>query len=227
MRDIDTDALSSVATTLGVGNPATATRAVIFDDDHLQQTFDVTRAVRRGRAPGVEGGGMFFARWSNVHAAAGELQENIDPYTVLPAAVGAAITLGQSYPPYPAPMDHDFDVWILGATVTMTSAVMNGAVLILGLPARAQALDMNTTNLGVARAAGNLILAGWTSDLAITTSIVLGLSDGKTFAPMAVRVPEGAEIAFASDASAAGTINCRALIGVYPRGLGQDAVGGY
>lgn len=61
MRDIDTDALEAVARSLGVGAPATATRQVVFDDDHLQQALDVGPLVRyrAGRSQGPNAQGWF------------------------------------------------------------------------------------------------------------------------------------------------------------------------
>lgn len=50
MRQIDTAALAAVARSLGVGNPATATQAVEFDDDNLQQSLDVGPTVRYAAA---------------------------------------------------------------------------------------------------------------------------------------------------------------------------------
>lgn len=45
MREVDTDALQLVAPALGIGNPATATLPVVFDDENLQQTLDVGRYI--------------------------------------------------------------------------------------------------------------------------------------------------------------------------------------
>lgn len=47
MREVDTDALLRVAPFLGVGNPATATRQVVFDDENLQQMLDVYPLIAR------------------------------------------------------------------------------------------------------------------------------------------------------------------------------------
>lgn len=47
MREVDTDALLGVAPFLKVGNPATATRQVVFDDENLQQVLDVTPLIAR------------------------------------------------------------------------------------------------------------------------------------------------------------------------------------
>lgn len=41
MREIDTDALLSVASLLGIGNPATVVEQVTFDDSNLQQVLGV------------------------------------------------------------------------------------------------------------------------------------------------------------------------------------------
>jgi len=49
MRPIDTDALDLIAPSLGIGNPATATLPVDFDDGNLQQVLDVGR-IKRQRA---------------------------------------------------------------------------------------------------------------------------------------------------------------------------------
>lgn len=46
MRELDTSALLSVMPALGIGNPATATRQVLFDDENLQQVFDATKFAR-------------------------------------------------------------------------------------------------------------------------------------------------------------------------------------
>jgi hypothetical protein len=65
MRDVDTQALDAVARALGVGNPATATQAVAFDDDNLQQAFDVGDLIRYASAdrfPGLADGWQIASR---------------------------------------------------------------------------------------------------------------------------------------------------------------------
>lgn len=44
-RDVDTDALEGVAGFLGIGNPSTVRRNVVFDDDTLVQSLNVERIV--------------------------------------------------------------------------------------------------------------------------------------------------------------------------------------
>ena len=46
MREVDTSVLTGIARALGIGNPATATLPVNFDDDNLQQAFDVGALIR-------------------------------------------------------------------------------------------------------------------------------------------------------------------------------------
>lgn len=55
MREIDTDVLAGVAGSLGVGNPATATAQVVFDDDNLQQMWDASKFARFPRLTAVAG----------------------------------------------------------------------------------------------------------------------------------------------------------------------------
>jgi len=54
MREVDTQALRSVARSLGIGNPSTATAPVVFDDDNLQQSLDVGALVSYGSARRAE-----------------------------------------------------------------------------------------------------------------------------------------------------------------------------
>ncbi|MDH3463977.1 MAG: hypothetical protein OEM32_10175 [Acidimicrobiia bacterium] len=55
MRPVDTAALGAVAPSLGIGNPATVTQPVDFDDAVLQQVYDVSPIVRYGFDPIADG----------------------------------------------------------------------------------------------------------------------------------------------------------------------------
>lgn len=77
MRSVDTAALEAVARSLGVGNPATATADVEFDDAHLQQTYDVgplirNRSARQVGSPRADGFFTFTVEENQVGAGTGQ-----------------------------------------------------------------------------------------------------------------------------------------------------------
>ena len=114
MRQIDTDALRLVSSSLGIGNPSGATAATDFDDDLLQQVLNVGGLISRGRTP-FPSSGIFGANIANVHGAANELSTDFNPYRISASGLTA-----QS--PWPDPVPDDMDVWLLGASGFTTVA---------------------------------------------------------------------------------------------------------
>lgn len=79
MRKVDTDALRFVLPSLGIGNPATATEAVDFDDENLQQAVDISRILP---GLGLEDGWVSIFL-GTTHVASGSDDVSTDPYSVV------------------------------------------------------------------------------------------------------------------------------------------------
>lgn len=215
MRPIDTDALELVAPALGVGNPATATRPVDFDDENLQQVLDVGRLIRRCRSLA---GGIFFSRAEFVALGADQRLDSFDPYDFSSAA-GA--TIG---PQYQRPVNPELDVWILGMDVRESVAgAVDGVLVGLQVPATLMAMSNNGQGIvgmfrSYAHFSGSIVQQGVDNLIPETTS-------GLVSVDRAVRIPRGATIDFYVDFNAAATCQVKVTTGVFARGLGQDALG--
>lgn len=214
MREVDTDALQEVAPSLGVGNPATATRPVLFDDENLQQALVVNDLIRRGRTLAGSGGGIYAAQIVNSHGGAGTIIATRDPYD-LGVATGAG---------WPAPVPEDLDAWILSAQVAAAIGDVDTSV----------ATRFELRHPAVSAAFGGTggtvtqVLRLWDTEVAISGAVAYlgGVGDGVVgYNHPATRIPRDALIVFASHKQGAGAadITLQLVLGLFPAGLGQDA----
>ena len=222
---IDSDALGTLTKSLGLsgaGAPETE-----LDDGTVHQTLDITGSVRRGRSL-AGSDGMFVFMLLNTHVAPGTLLTSFYPYNADRFADGIA------QPPYPAPMPAQFDVWLLGASMTRFEAVGNlieASLLLRGIQPAGGVSGLSTP---VTVTGTSFYVARWPGPIIDTLNgDYAPLGDLTIFRKIGVRIPRlapaaagQAEIRFESNTDLVGTVNfaCIVLIGVFPIGLGQDGI---
>lgn len=207
MREIDTNALELVAPSLGVGNPATVTSQVLFDDATLQQALVVNQLSMRARA--IE----YSAELVNIHIADGGLNTEVDFYNLTP---GVTARLS-----YPTPDDmKKLDVWLMGpisGNLTSTTGTATDARLLVVTP--------NTQNY-LGGGAITLPLAYFTKTTAFGGSKLLTtLNDEMVTFPHAVRITRGSTVKWTTAASGVTVdayIYVRFALMLVPRGTMPD-----
>lgn len=213
MREIDTDALLAVAPALGVGNPASATRQVVFDDENLQQAISVNELVRRARAG--FGAGIWQASIISDHVAAGTVTDDLDPYNAADMA-GA----------YRALVDQGHDVWALTSRLSIDVST-DFLAAVLQIKPRTNEMGVRNT-IAATGTSAPIILGSWDSVLATfsaTTATVSSSADPRLIQPVHIRrISRGQVLSLASESGgvAAFEAHCRVALGVFPAGLGQD-----
>jgi len=199
------------------GLTGAGSRETVLLDGSLDQVIDTVPIARRG---GTLAGsqGMFSMQLQTVHAGAGNLQVDINPY-----AVG---TTGQSAP-FPAAVPAGIDLWLISAQVARRAgADTPTATLIM----RQQPGGFGIDDSGAAVALDQeIMLASW--DGIATTGASTRMTEtgtGKLFAEIGLRIPRnpaaaGQDLSFRSSAAAvAVTLDCILLFGYFPSALGQD-----
>lgn len=222
MRDIDSDALRLVAQALGVGNPVTAVQQVQFDDGVLQQVLDVAALVRRAGtiAPSA---GLWTVNIINSHNSANAVSTTIDPYNLTGAGNG-----------YPVPIGPELDVWLCdvsgGTGIASTIDIDEPSFLGIDYPA-------TTVAVGTA-AAVTQIVKTYTSTVTMADGRIQltdagdaegagpkGRGTAYTGALLPRRIPRGGAIRWETKSTGITTLGARLLLGIFPAGLGQDAIG--
>lgn len=211
MQEVDSQVLQDVTSTLQLSTRGA--QITEFDDAVLQQVLDVMPIVRRGGTR-VGTDGVYGLTVTQAHAGAGSLTTDIDPYALTPGTnvVGTW--------PSAAEIDN-YDIWLLGPLSVAFSVVANfafGGVFLRFPAARMSGIDTAAANT-------NLILGAF--DTANATLFVgEEIGTGKIALSVAQRVPRGTLLRFISAAQVGAVdINFNAMLGVFPKGLGQDAVG--
>ena len=213
-QQIKGDALSAVASSLGLTGPGE--QVTEFQDGILDQHIDVAPLIRRGRTQAATDG-LYIGVMENVHGAADSQVSVIAPYLVPVGAIG----------PYPAIMPESFDVWILGASTQRTtgSGTMT-ASLAMRFGAPKMGFGIDEAGLSVAPVNVQIILAFW--DALITENTTFGLLNGARgpYKKIGIRMPRDAasDLVFRTTSSAIATFHLNLVLGVFPVGLGQDAI---
>ena len=214
-KKIDSDALEIVNKSLGLtgaGSPVTE-----LQDGVVDQILDVGPAARRGRSI-APSDGIFTGLIQNGHLAGDERTTQLDVYEV-----GTVVSI----PPYPAIVPVQFDIWLLYATVRRsTGAATVDAALFYQMPSANQGWGVDNAGAQVVESAP-MALAFWdTLQVLNTTFGLMG-----TLGPMAkigIRLPRGnpvnGSLRFVSSTSAAATIQCQMVFGIFPVSLGQDGL---
>lgn len=212
-KTIDSDALELVNTALGLtgaGAPVTE-----LQDGVVDQVIDVGRIARRSRTLRPNDG-IFIGIMRNVHAGSGSLINTSDPYDLAPALVIS---------PYPAPVPKQFDLWLLGASVTFVSGT-GTLTAALTMTYRAAQQGWGETN-GNAFVIGSteVPVAHWDSVITEGAIVFAGLSgDRGPHAQIGMRLPRSVDTAlrFRSTASAVASFDLQLVLGMFPASLGQD-----
>lgn len=184
---------------------------VIFDEHHLQQTLVVNDLVRRAFAP-VGTDHLWGVQLRNTHLAAeAQIITSFDPYAL------SVATVGNAWPD--ADTLEASDVWIFGP---VSGSLASGAYL-------GAELDVlwGTTRVAQIDVSGALA-----TPLAVFNDVttVAGLRtylrtpDNQVLVPGAWRIPRGVTVRFVTQtAPAAADIYCYFYVGIFRRGMGQDA----
>ncbi len=216
MIDINSDALVEVARGLGVDG--TGARVARLADGELDQVLDVVPFVRRGRTQAATQG-IYVGTLRAIHAAANSVTVSLNPFN--PGASAMA--------PYPAslnvPVNRRFDVWCLAAIIMQSAgAGALSAALTLVLPAITRGIGIDSAAASVTDGNTEFPLAYW--DAFITENMTFGLRNGARgpWQPIGVRLPRhnNTILRLRSTSTAASTIECTTLLGVFPVALGQD-----
>jgi len=216
MKRIDSDALVFINRILGIpGGGAAPGAGTELDDQNLSMVLNITDALRRGRAGGVDDG-YFFGLFLTVHTGAGVETATIDPYA--PAALVPTVS------PYPAEVPAGLDLWVIGATGGRTAGAGDLVGGFLGVDTIARHLGWGVDEGGAAVSQLPLFpIARFASlDTAITGFATFLDGQGNFWHPIMMRIPRGQSLSFKSQADAAATFRCIITLGLFPEGLGQD-----
>jgi hypothetical protein len=200
---------------IGVGAQVTE-----VTDGVAELGIDVTPLIRRGQTLAASEGVFPFV-FQNDHAAANNtLQTLVDPY-----APAATITRGAGYP---AILPPGYDVWVLWAYLLTSVNVGNFAGAQLGV-------EYSTLSTGLLSGAAPaayripLILSDTEDAVSTIGTFLAENGSGLLSKRLGVRVPRGARILFESRTAGSAVATSYAavgLLGIFPAGLGQDAIGG-
>ena len=208
MVEVDSTALHQVARALGVRG---LNDNAVFQDEQLQQVVDVGPLIRRGMTlAGSEG--IYIGVFQNDHAAAGVLTSTVDPYAV-------AGTAG-----WPNPIPDNLEVWVLQCSALLVTAGDAGvfgdgqfdaqwpaARVAWGTPAnRAMPLALYDAEVSLGSLGVSLAEIG----------------SGEITKRLGIRIPRGVTLRWTTESTGVGTPEYRllALVGLFPIGMGQDAM---
>jgi len=212
VKKIDSDALGDVKNALGLsgsGSPITE-----LTDGVVDQVLEINELVRRGRTLAGTSG-IFTPTLRNVHTDAETLTTTINPY-----AVGTVAAVA----PYPAAVPAQFDVWLLGCGMRRVSGGGTlTATLSMTLGTRAQGfgIDDSGTQILVAQP----IRLAFFNALSTVVTAFGQQADLYPWKPIGLRIPRfGANLVFSSISSVTVSYDMQLVIGLFPSGLGQDAL---
>lgn len=214
MKTVDSDALGVVNRALGItGAGAQVTE---FMDGSVDQVLDVAALVRRGRTLAMTGG-LFYGILRNIHPGAGTVSTSLE---ILNPGVDLVID------PFPGAVGRRFDLWLLGAAVHFFSGTGTmTAALFIDPPATAQAFGVDSAGAFVTQNFA-IPIAFW--DTVVTQSFEFGLmEDGQPYKRLGMRVmPTTGNVVlqFSTTASALASFDLQVMLGLFPVGLGQDAI---
>jgi len=212
LQRIRSDALRFVDRALGISDKGAPVTEI--EDGRLIQQLDVSGLIRRGRS--LAGStGIFNGLMSNTHAVADTQQSIISPYNVTTGAIA----------PYPVPVPDDFDIWLLEASCEQESGTGTFAGgLFVDYAGGQQGWGIDQAGAAVVRQA-SIALARW--DAVVTISTVMGITEeGNPRVQFGLRLARSANtrLLWRTVSSAAAVFNVQILLGLFPIGLGQDAL---
>jgi hypothetical protein len=211
--EIDSQALYNYKRVLGTaGQGAGGTE---LDDANVTQVLDMWPIVRRSRTM-ANSTGIFNGAIRNIHAAANSQATTVNLYEP-----GALAHRG-----WPSEVPQGFDVWVLGAQLQRDSGAGNITGGLLRLTAG------NTFGLGIGAPAGfepsdSPILCAFSSNLTTGPSVIAlytELGTGKAVCKIGARIRRGFTLSLDTTSGASVTVRCIMTLGLFPEGLGQDAL---
>ncbi len=215
MKAVDSVALEAVNKALGLAGPGA--QVTELEDGLISQVLDISKLVGRGRAPISDG--VKVAIFRTVHGVADDQVVAVDPYFTnsVPA----------SSPNWPVPVVAGFDVWVLGASLQgiVSPTNINDAYLgLVGDISGDAAFTQDQAGGAVTSGTIRIPLAAWDRTLPFG-GFDFGVFDSVANMPrIMTRVPRGMTIEYRCESGGATTSQCTILLGIYPVGLGQDAL---
>lgn len=212
-KPIESDALDRVYRILGLSGGALP-KGTLLDDGNVSQVLDLNPIIRRSRTPAATSG-WFVGILNTIHAAAGRIATSINPYTT-----------GDNVEPYPSPVPRGFDVWVLGASIIRLSGAgdLDGAVLQLDPSPSQQGWGVDNTGAAVVQTLAIPIARFGPLDTSIASELAFAFNPegGQSMIKVMTRVPRGATLRVATDATAAATFQTQLICGLFVESLGQD-----
>jgi len=219
-KQIDSGALDVVDSALGIGGAGSAAITEL-DDGVVDQVLSVNELIRRGLAPPATQG-IFRGVMRNTHSGAGGEFSTWTPYNPVLATILA---------PYPRPVPPGFDIWLLRACVVVTTVLGTVDAVLLIQNVRQ---GFGITQTGAFQLSNQrLPLAYWDTivDQDVTAKfLVTGTENSDPWKQINQRLPRLGEtgsvvqILFATESTATSAYECNLIFGMFPVGMGQDAV---
>lgn len=216
-KEIDSQALGLLQKSLGLAGAGSAQTELL--DSEVLQVLDVGVAARRGMTL-AGSGGIYRGVLRNVHPGADTQQSHWLAYAAPTGSVQNA---------YPTPVPDNFDVWILSASVTRPSGSGNvEAALTLFNWRQGFGHENDETPVD-----DNIpVCVGFWDNVVAVVELIILQRDGNPVVRLGYRIPRspddgtvgGTGVRFASTTTAAAQYECQIIFGVFPVGLGQDAL---
>jgi len=223
MRPVNSQVLQDIARILQLTGSSSGSQQTEFEDGILQQVIDVAGMVRRGGTL-ADTQGIFTARIVNDHLGSDTIDAQVNPYEGTDLA-GALAFIDSTWP---SPIPRGFDIWILNAWAITNAANLSAGTLGILYDVNAMAWRTDDTT-GIAQ---QHMLAIWNNTMNSGGDLYLSNAiDGAlpAFVTQPTRLRRSAEprVRFRtvkSDAGA-GAATLHLTLGLFPSGLGQDAIG--
>ena len=224
-KPITSDALENVNAALGLAGGGADT--TFLSDGDVQQVLQINELARRGRTI-ADTGGIYRVILDQVHAGAGTLFTAWAPYN--PAAAG--VLTG-----YPAgDIGKKFDWWLLASSVYRAAGA--GALTSAGLFVNNITQAFGVDDSGTQVSADNSPIVSHFSGVSVVGTSTVGtttatVNNSSSFQRIGMRLPAtgrdasgfaGMNVTSFSTTDAAATFRHVLLMGLFPVGLGQDAV---
>ena len=212
-KPIESDALDRLYRILGLSG-GTGVAGTLLDDGNVSLVLNINEIIRRSRTPAATTG-WFVGILNTIHAGAGRIATSINPYTT-----------ANNVEPYSSPVPRGFDVWVMGASLIRLSGAgdLDGAMLQLDPTPSQQGWGQDNTGAAVVQTLAIPIARWGPLDTSIASELAIAFNPegGECMIKVMTRVPRGATLRLATDATALATFQAQLICGLFPEGLGQD-----
>jgi len=215
-KRIDSQALEVANKALGLTGAGAAETELT--DGIVDQVLSVKDIVRRSRTQS-QTTGLYTAVMRTVHTDAETVQVDILPY-VVPATNLIA--------PYLSPVPRSFDIWLLTAGVRLNAGGGGvTATLSVDYANASQGFGINDGG-GAALSTLPHRLALWDAVITDVTTFAVLAGSEQPSAQIGLRLQQGVftQLVFRATSTLTSQWDCQLLLGVFPVGLGQDALVG-